>query len=152
LKTALRHFLTDEERRRRAAKRGGNRRVLTLSGEREAEPDLPDPSASTPESVLDDLWRAAVLETAARRLEEGLRRDGKVTCFAVFRDYFLGREALDYRAVAVRYGIRTDDVSNLLRLAKHRYRQEVRAVVLETVRSPEALEEELRWLLGGASP
>jgi RNA polymerase sigma-70 factor (ECF subfamily) len=152
LKTALRHFLADAKRREQARKRGGGQVVFSLEGGDEAPTDVPDPASSTPEQALDELWRTQVLESAVRRLEDALTKERKARSFAVFRDYFLSQQELDYRAVAQRHGISTGDVSNALRFAKRRYREEIRAVVRETVRDPKDLEEELRWLLGEAAP
>lgn len=55
---------------------------------------------------------------------------------------------MDYEALAVRYAISKTDVSNWLDHAKKRYRERLRAIVLDTVSGADELDEEMRWLLG----
>lgn len=156
LKRCLANFLNDLERGRRAEKRGGGRIPLSLpAGADEAERQgfgaLQDPTARSPEALLDDLWRREVLGQATAALEAELRGRGKATTFEVFRDYFLGESDVDYAEVARRHGIDAIDVSNRLAYAKKRFRAHLRSAVLETVQDDEALRAELAWLLEGGS-
>jgi RNA polymerase sigma factor (sigma-70 family) len=146
VKTALRNYVADGDRRARAAKRGGSARIVPIDAG--AAPDPPS-TALAPDEALDAAWRAECVERARAAVEEELRREGREVVYAVFRDYFLdASDEADYRALAERHGISTVDVSNHLARAKKLYRAKLRAVVLDTVRSPEDLEEELRWLFG----
>lgn len=144
IKRCLANFLHDRERRRRTSKRGGDRAFVPLEGA--AELAIPDPAGRGPETVLDDLWRRALLEQARDALEAELAARGKTTVFAVFRDYFLSEDDLDYEAVARRYGLTPVDVSNALAFAKRRYRAHLRTAVLETVQADDDLRAELAWL------
>ena len=99
IKKSLANFLHDRERGRRTVKRGGTHEVLALPEGDEAGA-LPDPAGRPPEAVLDELWRRELLAHAADALERELREQGKARVFAVFHDYFLGEEDLDYAAVA----------------------------------------------------
>jgi RNA polymerase sigma-70 factor (ECF subfamily) len=151
LKTSLRNFLAGQARTAKAQKRGGGRRHVALEAFAGADGavELPDLRGRTPEDVLDELWRTALVERSTAALENELREQGKATYFAVFRDYFLAAEDdLDYRAVAQRHGITTTDVSNYLMYAKKRYRALLQAAVRETVADPEELRAELLWLFG----
>ena len=153
LKTALANFLIDSHRRDSALKRGGGRAVLRIDHEHDerASLDLVDYAGQTPDALLDQLWRAALVERATDALEQELRGQGRGTYFDVFRDYFLSADDLDYTAVAKRYGITNAHVSNYLQHAKKRYRLLLRAAVQETVSNPEDFEEELTWLFGGSA-
>ena len=146
LKVALRRFATDELRRSAAAKRGGGRALETLDAEDSLEPA--DRAQPSPEEELDRAWRAALVDEAFERTRLGLERRERGVVFAVFRDYYLasGPEP-DYRALAERHGITTTDVSNFLQRAKKAYREELRALVLDTVANPEDLGDELAWLV-----
>jgi RNA polymerase sigma-70 factor (ECF subfamily) len=151
VKRSLSNFLHDLERHRRTEKRGGGKIVLPLDADR-AVPHLPDPG-KTPEELLDDLWREELLARATDALEAELQEKNKDVVFAVFRDYFLSDEEVDYATVAERHGLTKVDVSNHLSLAKNRYRAHLRTAVLETVRSDEELRAELAWLFdGGGRP
>lgn len=150
LKSSLANFLIDLERKHKALKRGGARTFLPIQGDEDSVlPDLADSARLAPEQVLDDLWRAEILERAVAALASELANSGKATYFAVFRDYFLDDEKLDYQTVATRHGITTVDVSNYLAHAKRRYRVQLERAVLETVGNRSELEEELNWLLEG---
>lgn len=142
VRVALDRFLIDLERERTALKRGGARTFVAVDDTAQ----LPDVGAAAPEEALDALWRAELLERATRELEQDLERDGKALVFAVFRDYFLAGDELDYAALAARHGITKTDVSNYLQRAKARYREVLRRVVRETVDSAAELDLELAWL------
>lgn len=149
LRTALERFLTDDARRQNRRKRGGDRRHVELPG---ADDDdilatLHDPGVPSPELALDQAWRRTVLEQALSRVRTAFESSGKATTFRVFEDYFLNdSEELDYDRVAARHGISKNDVSNALMQAKRAYRSSIRAVVTETVRDRDELDEELAWL------
>lgn len=149
VKRSLAHFLQDRARRSAALKRGGGARPASLTGVGDGgEPaDEPaDPGQPGPEAALDAAWRSELLAQAADALEAELAARGRPAVFAVFRDYYLEDEELDYAALAERHGISTVDVSNHLMHAKRRYRALLRSTVLETVGSDEELRAELAWL------
>lgn len=148
LKTALARFAIEQQKKKSAAKRGGGlvHEPIDSASERA------DPKVPTPDQALDEAWRRELLERALRSIEEELSAEGKRTYYLLFRDYFLDDgEAgtdLDHEALAARYGITRTDVSNWLDHAKKRYRERLRALVLDTVSGPAELAEEMRWLLG----
>jgi len=147
LKVALKRFASDLRRAEQAEKRGGGRAPLAL--DEQDSPELADRSTPSPEDALDAAWRAALIDEAFARLRTSLEARGRAPAFAVFRDYYLAPEAgpePDYHALAERHGCTTTDVSNWLMRTKQAFREELRALVLETVRDPEALGDELAWL------
>ncbi len=151
LKKALANFATEHLRKKGADKRGGGRVHEPI----DAGHDRADPQSLTPDQVLDEAWRRELLERALRSLEAELEAGRRATYYLLFRDYFLGGgetggegDDVDYAALAARYGITKTDVSNWLGYAKRRYRELLRALVLETVSSEEEQREELRWLFG----
>jgi len=144
LKVALRRFWTDELRRRAASKRGGGEAPRAL----DAVPEPAEGDAAGPEAALDAAWRAALIDEAFERTRAALERDGRAAQFAVFRDFYLAPGfAPEYRTLAERHGLTTTDVSNFLMRAKRRFREELRALVLDTVRGADDLDGELAWLL-----
>jgi RNA polymerase sigma-70 factor (ECF subfamily) len=150
LKVALRRFATDALRSAAAAKRGGGcaPRSLDAAPEEGGVPEPADRAAKTPEEELDQAWRASVVEAAFERTRVALEASERGLVFTVFRDYYLapGPEP-DYRALAARHGLTTTDVSNYLQRAKKAYREQLRALVLDTVATPADLGEELAWLV-----
>ncbi len=150
VKRCLVNFLHDRRRSTGGIRRGGGQRFVALDGDEPLE--LPDPGERTPEQLLDDMWRRELLARAADETERELVAAGRGVVFAVFRDYFLGNEELDYAAVAQRHGISKTDVSNHLARAKQRYRAHLRSAVLETVGGDEDLRAELAWLFEEHAP
>ena len=146
LKVALRRFATDRARAGAAEKRGGGRAALALEGPESAEPA--DPSAKSPEALLDEAWRAALVDEAFERTRAELERGGRGHQFAVFHDYYLapGPEP-DHRALAERHGLSTAEVSNHLQRTKKAFREHLRALVRDTVADAADLGEELAWLV-----
>ena len=147
LKKALARFAIEQQRKKSAAKRGGGRVHEPL----DAASERADPKVPTPDQALDEAWRRELLERALRSIEEELSAEGKRTYYLLFRDYFLDEgEAgadVDHEALAARYGITRTDVSNWLDHAKKRYRERLRALVLDTVSDRDELDLEMRWLV-----
>jgi RNA polymerase sigma factor (sigma-70 family) len=146
LKVALRRFATDRARSAAAEKRGGGRAALALDA-----PDSPEPvdrGAKSPEELLDEAWRAALVEEAFERTRAELERGGRGLWFAVFRDYYLapGPEP-DHRELAERHGLSTAEVSNHLQRTKKAFREHLRELVRDTVADAADLGEELAWLV-----
>jgi len=152
LKKALARFALEQQRKKGAAKRGGGRIHEPI----DAASEKADPKAPTPDQVLDEAWRRELCERTLRSIEEELSSEGKRTYWLLFRDWFLDEgEAgadVDHDTLAARYGITRTDVSNWLDHAKKRYRERLRALVLDTVSGPDELDEEMRWLFSGRGP
>jgi RNA polymerase sigma-70 factor (ECF subfamily) len=148
LKVALRRFATDELRKLAAEKRGGGRRLTLGALDAAGLPEPADPTQRGPDALLDDAWRAELVDAAFARTERELAASGRGAQFAVFRDFYLASgPELDYRALAERHGITTTDVSNWLQRAKARFREHLRALVLDTVANPSDLGDELAWVV-----
>lgn len=145
VRAVLANFLSDARRRRDATRSGGGQRFVPLD---EAALELPDTHGKSPDDALDELWRAEVLQHAARELERELCGEGKEIWWALFRDQVLAGEELSQADLAERHGVTRVDVSNWLTRSRARYREIVIRVVRETVTGEGALAEELDWLLG----
>lgn len=153
LKVALKNYVADADRRARALVRGGGRRAATLNGaaagtEDDGAPEPIDADAVPPEEALDRAWRAALVNDALAALETELTDGGREVVFRVFRDYLLepGTDA-SHASVADRHGITRVDVQNHLQRARTKFQSHLRRLVLETVRTPDDLADELGWLL-----
>jgi RNA polymerase sigma-70 factor (ECF subfamily) len=150
VRAALANFLSDEWRRRNARSRGGGQCFVPLDDADLLE--LPDTRGKDPQAALDELWRAEVLERAARDLESELRAEGKDTWWALFQDQVLLGAELSQAELARRHGVKRVDVSNWLARSRARYRETLIRIVRETVANEESLADELAWILGEAGP
>lgn len=144
LQRVLANFAIEQVRKANARRRGGG--VAHTSIDADA---YVDPAAATPEQILDDAWRRALLQRAHEQLQSELEAAGRATHWALFRAWFLAEEDVpDHATLAARHGISRTDVSNWLDHAKRRYRAILRRLVADTVGSEADLRDELRWLFG----
>ena len=153
LLAALRNFLTNEWRREQAGKRGGQAQFLSVEEMIRGEEHYAAGASvfGTPEQVYERNWALALLERAARRLEEEFATAGKSHIFAHLKPYLEGeRDTVRYAQVAAALG--WSEVS--VRVAVHRMRGRFRdlleqdvAATLSDPRDSTALEEEMRYLL-----
>lgn len=149
VRKALANFLTDSFRERRSHRRGGDRLFVPIgAGDSEGAPELPDTRGRSPEEALDELWRAEILERAARDLERELIAEGKPVWWALFREAVLDGDRPSHAEMAERHGVTVVDVTNWLSRARSRYRAALIRIVRETVVGEASLEDEIDWLLG----
>ncbi len=149
VRAALANFLVDETRKREAQSRGGGRRFVPQSDFELF--DVPDAKGRSPDEVLDELWRAEVLERAASALERELVDEGKEAWWALFREYIRSDGEPSHAELALRHRVTRVDVSNWLARCRVRYRKALIRIVRETVEDERALADELAWLLGEAA-
>jgi len=153
LKGALRNFLSKHSRDAGREKRGGHVviRSLTLP-DGSLDGLVPDLHQMRPDEVFDSTWRRVVLDRASRDLEQKLAAQGKQKYFEVFRRYDLDPEdgSVSYETLARELKISADDVKNYLTRAREEFRNSVRALLCQSVGTPEALAEEWDALFGGA--
>lgn len=158
LLASVRHFLSNERDWRNAIKRGGGKPVLPLEfddGERRYKIEPVDDS--TPERIYERRWATTVLEVAMRRLEDAQARAGRQASFSRMKGLVFGEAGPGaYEDLAAEVGMTV----GALRVAIHRLRRQfgatLRQVIAETVERDDAVDEELRYLLGvisgGSSP
>lgn len=152
LKKALGNFAIERARHAATQKRGGAATHVALDDVGEPV----DPRGRTPEQVLDDAWRAELLQQAQRRLQAELEQNDRALHWALFRDWFLDDSvgdgaALDHATLAARHGITRTDVSNWLDHGKRRYRALLHELVADTCTDDAELQQELQWLFGSAT-
>ena len=165
LKTALTHFLVDDQRKREALKRGGGIERLPLDVFT-LEDSLADPSASTPEELFDREWVSSCMAEAVRRLRETLVAEGRELHYRVFDAYYLQpqdlpstgppetqtregpAEELTHDALGALLGLKAHDVSNYLVYCRKKLRSILRDCMRDYASSAEDEVKELRFVLG----
>jgi RNA polymerase sigma-70 factor (ECF subfamily) len=156
LKTALDHFLIDEQRKAEALKRGGtfDRVPLDVSA---LEGSIADPGSTSPEEAFDREWVATLMAEATRDLESALRAEGRELYFRAFQLYYLDGpnsssqaaanphskgetegEGSSHGSVAAQLGLEPYDVNNYLMYA----RRKLRLLLKERVSSYAASEQD----------
>lgn len=148
LLASFRNHASHEAARGRAAKRGGGRVVLSLDPEERFR--LEPAHAATPERLFDRDWAVAVLDAVMARLRASYREKGKEAWFDALKGCLVGDGS--YAGLAERLGT----ADGALRVAVHRlrarYREELRAVIADTLAEGEDPADEMRALFAALAP
>ena len=153
LLASLRNFLTNEWRREQASKRGGQAQFLSIEDMTRAEDYYAAGvgASETPEQIYERNWALALLERAARRLEDEFAAAGKSHIFAQLKPYLEGdREAARYAQVAAALEWSEVTVRVSVHRMRGRFRDLLQQEVAQTLADPNdstAIEQELRYLL-----
>jgi RNA polymerase sigma factor (sigma-70 family) len=97
-------------------------------------------SGESPDDIFQREWERSLFEDAVEDLRGSLRARGRGVCFEVFERYDLAEEPASYDRLAREFSITAATVTNYLASA----RRELRAMVLERVRSATAGDREFR--------
>ena len=131
-----------------AKKRGGGCVIFRLdAGDAEtAWKNLPADGVS-PDVIFDRQWALQLLDGVMQGLRDTYAKAGKTDLFDELRGYITGGSADEsYGASALRLGMNEGTVKVAAFRLRERYRDRLRAAVLETVESPGGVAEEIAWL------
>jgi RNA polymerase sigma-70 factor (ECF subfamily) len=149
---ALTDFLHDAKHRRSADKRGGRVHFVSWdewAAEAPSHLAIPQQALSSwpAERVFDVRWAATVVERGLYRLAEECERRGRRRVFDILSGVLLAdRSDVSLAELGRRLGASEATVKRLLHAMRERYRRLLREEVAETVESPAALDEEVRYL------
>jgi RNA polymerase sigma-70 factor (ECF subfamily) len=146
---SLQHFLVNEWVRGQAQKRGGGRKVLSLDDEVAERNYLQEPADQlAPESLYDKRWAVTVLDRAMERLSADYAAAGKRELFGQLKCLLLAEGSGEsYRKLAGPLGLSEGAVKVAVHRLRHRFREVVRAEIVQTVATPAEVDEELRCLM-----
>ena len=149
LKTAFRHFITDEVRRETRQKRGGRTEIFSLdlaSAERQFQKVLSD--AVTPDEEFDRQWARTILRRTLGALREKFCARGRLETWREL-EVFLGPDdaAPAYAAVAAKLGQTENAIAAAVGRMRDEFRTLLRQEVADTLVDGEDVDEELRYLL-----
>jgi RNA polymerase sigma-70 factor (ECF subfamily) len=145
---SLEHFLAREWTKAHAQKRGGGQTVFSLNEVDAENRYLREPvDQLTPEKIFDRRWATTLLEQAMARLRRECLASNKAALFEQVESLLSsGAAESSYATIAAPLKM----TEGALKVAVHRLRQRygelVRAEIAQTVRAPEEVEEELRYL------
>jgi DNA-directed RNA polymerase specialized sigma24 family protein len=145
LLTALKNFLSKEWEKAKAQKRGGNKTLIPLDFERGNSQYLIEPSSGlTAEQIYDREWAIALLGRTLQRLETEFCDAGKNKQFEELKGFLIGRtQTATYSEASVTLGMTEAAVKMASHRMRRRYRDLLRAEILETVGSPDEVEDEI---------
>jgi len=154
LKTSVKHFLSKERDRVRALKRGGRAEIVPLDpSDAETRYGHEPVDRTNPEEVFERQWALMVLERTMTRLRRELEDQGKSKEFEHLKNLLTGAEPrVPYQKLATELGTSEGAVKTSVHRLRRRFGELLRTEVAETVRSPEQVDDELRYLLGVLEP
>jgi RNA polymerase sigma factor (sigma-70 family) len=151
LLTALKRYMANEWDRARRAKRGGGRPVISLDGSDTEIRYRSEPADTmSPEKAYQRTWTMTLLARVLQKLREEFEAAGKGELFREL-EFFIAGEKSDatYAQIGQNCGVSEGVVKVTVHRLRHRYLVLLRQEILQTVESPQSVDEELRDLLGG---
>jgi len=149
LLTAFKRFMSKEYDRAHAQKRGGKKGPVSLNLDSGESRYALEPSHDvTPEAIYQRRWALTVLDRVIVRLRQAYADAGKEKVFDGVKAFLTGETgAPPYERVARELGMSEGAVKVAVHRLRRRYRDLLRSEIAQTVADPEAVEDELKYLL-----
>lgn len=148
LKAAVGNLHRNFVSERTAQKRGGERTPISIDEER-ARQWLESESAedADPSTIFDRRWLFSVLEIAKRNLRHSLIEQGQVAQYEALEDFLLPQSrTVSYAEIATRLNQKEGTARVTAFRIRERFRDQIRACILETVSSAAEAQEEIDYL------
>jgi RNA polymerase sigma factor (sigma-70 family) len=149
---ALQDFLRDAAETRRARKRGGDVQFVSWDdwmAEAPSQLSIPaqESESWSPERIFDVRWAATIVERALRRLGDECEKRGRRRVFDMLSSCLAAeREDVSYAKFSKTLGVAEVAVKRLVHRLRERYRELLREEVAQTVKKPDDIDDELRYL------
>ena len=140
--------MSDMEDRERAGKRGGGAEVVSLDGVNEDEAGTGESMGTTADRGFDREWAVSVVNRALRALELEQTTEARRAAHGVLKPWLLGPgDPGSQTAAAEKLGWTENTVRVAVHRMRRRFRDLVRAEIVQTVEGEAAVQDELRYLL-----
>ncbi len=146
---AVKHFLSDEADRAGALKRGGGVEAVALSNPTETSPgfEVADDTAESAEKAFDRQWALTLLESVLERLREDFRQADKGDQFEILKHWLPGNTTLTLAVAAEQLDMTEGALKVAIHRLRKRFREGVKEEIRQTVKDPEEVQPELRYLI-----
>ena len=146
---SLKHFLSDQHDRVNAEKRGGGRPLISLDAHlAEGRYGLELTEDQSPDKLFERSWAVMTLERVVEQVRKEYADSGKAELFNGLKLFLWGElDAANYGELAQRLGMTEAALKMAATRLRQRCREVLRSEVANTVSEPEAIEEELRYLI-----
>jgi RNA polymerase sigma factor (sigma-70 family) len=150
LLASVKHFLSNELDRERAKKRAPERPLLSLDAQDAESRYRFEPADDlTPEKLFERKWAVTVLERALARLGKEWSDPDRRKKFETLRGFLVGDPpGSSYRELGEKLAISEDAVKVTVHRLRRRFGDLLRGEIADTVREPEDVDDEIRYLLG----
>ena len=148
LLTSVKNYLTNEHRDANAQKRGGAAEHLSIDAE-EAEAQFgAELSEATPEALFDREWANAVFDRVWSMLQAEYDEINQADRFEALRSSLMEPEdSLPYVELASQLGLSEGGVKSAVFRLRGRFRELFRRTVAQLVENPNAVDEEIAYLM-----
>ena len=149
LLTSFKNFQADERIKAEALKRGAGKQPIPLDFDSaESGSSIEATDELTPELLFERRWAMTVLQRVMERLRAEFAREGKSVQFDRLRGSLTGERPMpSHRQVAADLEMTEDAVKMAAHRLRKRFAKTLRAEIAETLEEPEAVEDEIRYLL-----
>jgi RNA polymerase sigma factor (sigma-70 family) len=145
LVTSFKYFLANARDHATADKRGGGYRLLSLE-DAEARYAQEPADEMTPESLYEQGWALTVIENTLKELGREADRVGRRRQFECLRPLLTGDDT-PYKKIGEQLAISETAVKVAVHRLRRRFGDVLREQIADTVESPDAVDDELRYLL-----
>jgi len=149
LLTAVKHFLLNEYHRSHALKRGGGQASISIdlaAAETWCAPALVE--ETTPESLFERRWAISLLDHVLAKLRAEFSAAGTPAQLELV-SVFLNEDFEDaqYKELAEKLGMTVGALRTSVYRIRRKYRRLLREEIVQTVSTPEEVDDEIRFLL-----
>jgi DNA-directed RNA polymerase specialized sigma24 family protein len=153
---ALKHFLADQRKYAQRLKRGGGLPNFEDAGDapapESADLQVADDSAPIPGAFFDREWALALMERALSVVEQDYGAAARSEQFQALKPWLMGHApAISQAMAAQQLGMSEGAVKVAVHRLRKRFREAVRSEILQTVRDPALVDEELQHLIAALS-
>ena len=151
--TSLKHFLINEWKQAKCEKRGGGRQIISLDAEATETRFRAEPAdESSPDKAFERRYATILLGRVLERLEGEFAAVKRSEVFEELKFSLTGEEnESSYAEIARRLGMTEGNLKVTVHRLRHRYRELLREEIAMTVDSPEAIDDEIRYLMSALS-
>lgn len=146
---SVEHFLAREWTKSRAQKRGNGQPLFSLDETNGENRYLLEPADElTSDKIFERRWATTLLDQAMLKLREECVANHKGDLLAKVENLLSGEKGdSSYAEIAADLGMSEGSIKVAVHRLRQRYGELVRAEIAQTVATPEAVDEELRYLL-----
>ena len=154
LMSSVKHFISKEREKAQTWKRGGRASLVSLDVSGGEGRYLCEPvERMTPEQVYEQGWALTMLERVLDRLRGELQEADRAVEFDLLKEFLTGTEPKrPYRDVAAELSSTETAVRSAVRRLRQRFGVLLRQEIAGTVARPEAVDDEVKHLLGVIAP
>ena len=148
LLAAFCHYLANQRRDQTTLKRGGGLVGRSLDEDPEAGFHQYAIETMTPERLYERAWALALLERVMAKLRAQYTKAGRTVLFEAIQPHLSGSAGRPgYARLGEKVGMSESAITVAVHRMRRRYGELLREEIAATVSTPEAVEEELRYLI-----